>query len=150
MRVEEIMTRKVETARAEDTVRKAAERMKSLRIHHLIVMQGREIAGVVSDRDLRRYLASEGHKETPLLAVMTPHTICASPRDPVKRAANLLRGYWIGCLPVVDGGRLAGIVTITDLLDLIGRGAERPVAKSDRWTLKRRGPRQQRMARLAR
>jgi CBS domain-containing protein len=35
-----------------------------------------------------------------------------------------MRGRWIGCLPVINRGRLAGIVTVTDLLELPGRGAE--------------------------
>jgi CBS domain-containing protein len=50
-----------------------------------------------------------------------------------------MRGRTIGSLPVVEKGRLAGIVTVTDLLDLIGRGVERPVEKGKRWTLKHRG-----------
>ena len=56
----------------------------------------------------------------------------------VREAANLLRGRSIGCLPVFDGDQLAGIVTTSDLLELIGRGVERPVAESTRWTLGRR------------
>jgi len=59
----------------------------------------------------------------------------------LRQAANLLRGRTIGCLPVVEGGELVGILTTTDLLELIGRGAEKPVAKGKRWVLKGRGPR---------
>jgi hypothetical protein len=51
------------------------------------------------------------------------------------------RGRSICCLPVVEKDRLVGIVTTTDLLDLIGRGAERPIPKTRRWVLKDRGPR---------
>jgi acetoin utilization protein AcuB len=51
-----------------------------------------------------------------------------------------MRGRTIGCLPVVEDGRIAGIVTTTDLLELIGAGAERPVAKIRRWVMKDRGP----------
>jgi len=57
------------------------------------------------------------------------------------QAANLLRGFVIGSLVVQEGDKPVGIVTTTDLLDLIGRGAERPVPKSTRWTLRARGPR---------
>jgi hypothetical protein len=42
---------------------------------------------------------------------------------------------------VVDRGKLVGIVTISDLLELIGRGAEKPVTRNTRWTLRDRGPR---------
>jgi acetoin utilization protein AcuB len=64
----------------------------------------------------------------------------------VRQAANLLRGRTIGCLPVVEDGAILGIVTTIDLLELIGRGAERPVPKTRRWVLKDRGPRRKPVA----
>jgi acetoin utilization protein AcuB len=72
---------------------------------------------------------------------MTSPVVTARPETTLRQAANLLRGRTIGCLPVLEEGRLLGIVTTTDLLELIGRGAERPVAKSRRFILKGRGPR---------
>ncbi|CAN5899249.1 hypothetical protein BH11MYX2_BH11MYX2_11170 [soil metagenome] len=71
---------------------------------------------------------------------MTAHVVVAAPETTIKQAANLLRGRVIGCLPVVDGKTLVGIVTTTDLLELIGRGAERPVLETNRWTMKGRAP----------
>jgi hypothetical protein len=61
-----------------------------------------------------------------------------------------MRGHIIGCLPVIERGKVAGIGTLTDLLDLLGRGVQKPVAMGKRWTLKHRGPRtvQQRRARV--
>jgi CBS domain-containing protein len=59
----------------------------------------------------------------------------------VRVAHDLLRGRDIGCLPIVDRARPIGIVTISDVLELIGRGAERPILKTTRWTLRVRGPR---------
>jgi acetoin utilization protein AcuB len=72
---------------------------------------------------------------------MTSNLATATPSMTVRQAANLLRGRTIGCLPVLEGGKPVGIVTTTDLLDLIGRGAERPIARSIRWTLRGRGVR---------
>ena len=69
----------------------------------------------------------------------TAVTILANMRD--RQAANLLRGRTIGCLPIVEDGKAVGIVTTTDLLELIGRGSERPVQRVDRWILRGRGPR---------
>jgi hypothetical protein len=46
----------------------------------------------------------------------------------------------MGCLPILEEGKIVGIVTTTDLLELIGRGSERPVPKTRRWVLKDRGP----------
>ena len=48
--------------------------------------------------------------------------------ETVRRAANLMRGRSIGCLVATRNGRMAGIVTVSDLLDLLGKGGERRVA----------------------
>jgi acetoin utilization protein AcuB len=91
------------------------------RIHHLVVLDGKWIAGVVSSRDLKG-----AGDDTPIEEVMNPIAVVAHPETKLREAANLLRGHIIGCLPVVEGSKLVGIVTITDLLTLIGKGAERP------------------------
>jgi len=59
---------------------------------------------------------------------------------PIRKAANLMRGRSIGCLVVVDGARIVGIVTVSDLLELIGRGIDPPVAAAPRTTLDHRAP----------
>jgi CBS domain-containing protein len=61
----------------------------------------------------------------------------------VRQAANLMRGHSIGCLVVTGSdrsGRVKGIVTVSDLLELVGRGLDRGAATSKRWTLKHRTP----------
>jgi CBS-domain-containing membrane protein len=73
--------------------------------------------------------------------VMTRHVVTASPELPMRKAANMLRGSAVSALPVLDRGRFVGIVTVSDLLELIGRGVERAVERSRRWTLRDRGTR---------
>jgi CBS domain-containing protein len=63
----------------------------------------------------------------------------------IRQAANLLRGRMIGCLPVLEGGKLIGILTATDMLEQIGRGSDRP-ARGKRWVMKGRGPRRKPLA----
>lgn len=119
--------------------------MRARRTHHLVVTEGKNVVGVVSDRDVGARALDR--KATTVAEVMTSQVKTAPPNATVRQVANLLRGHIIGCLPVVDKGRLVGIVTITDLLDLLGRGAERPVEMAKRWTLKHRGPRRQKAQR---
>ena len=57
---------------------------------------------------------------------MTPYAIAAAPDTALEDAADLMRGHVIGCLPVLDGDNLVGIVTITDLLDLLATGEVQP------------------------
>lgn len=138
MRVEEIMKKRVETIAADEPIIAAVERMRQRRIRHLVVMRGKVIAGIVSDRDLGALRPGQAFVED----VMSAPAVSATPETTVRKAANLLRGRSIGCLPVMEkNGDLVGIVTTTDLLERIGRGAERPVTRGKRWTLKGRGPR---------
>jgi acetoin utilization protein AcuB len=71
---------------------------------------------------------------------MTSPAITCSPDLTLRQAANLLRGRTMGCLPILEDGKIVGIVTTTDLLEMIGTGIERPVPKARRWILKDRGP----------
>jgi signal-transduction protein with cAMP-binding, CBS, and nucleotidyltransferase domain len=52
----------------------------------------------------------------------------------------VMRGRSIGCLVVVKSGRAIGIVTVSDLLELVGRGLDRGAVTSKRWTLSHRAP----------
>jgi CBS domain-containing protein len=113
--------------------------MKRQGIHHMVVTRGRRLEGVISARDIARVSPDE-----PVERFMSAPVVTASPSTTVKQAANLLRGRPVGCLPVVDAGRLAGMVTISDLLELLGKGAERPIPRSTSWTLRGRGPRKTR------
>ena len=140
MRVQDVMTRRVETVSVGDCALDAREKMRSLRIRHLVVMDGSEVAGVVSTRDLAAMGLSPGGPRVE--DVMTYPAASVTPDATVRQAANLLRGRTIGCLPVVSEGRLVGIVTTTDLLELLGRGAQRPSPRAQRRVLKDRGSRQ--------
>ena len=59
--------------------------------------------------------------------------------ETLKRAANVMRGRTIGCLPVTDRGKLVGILTTSDLLNLVGQGGDRPRHEA-RATLSHRVP----------
>jgi CBS domain-containing protein len=134
MRIRDIMTTPVETIAPIATAAEAQERMRAGRFRHLVVVEGSAIVGVISERDLR------GDGSVRELMARTPVTVGQDLH--VKDAANLMRGHTIGCLPVVsDEAKLVGIVTVTDLLEAIGKATERPVERGKRWTLRHRGPR---------
>ena len=143
MRIQDIMRKKVETIEASLPAEAAVERMRQARIRHLVVFRGRELAGIVSDRDVRA-LPDRGARRVE--DVMSRPAVCANPEMTVRSAANRLRGHSIGCLPVVEDGRLVGIVTTSDLLERIGRSSVRPVERGRRWVLKNRGPRRKTLA----
>jgi CBS domain-containing protein len=71
---------------------------------------------------------------------MTAPAMTVEPTMTVRQAANTMRGRSIGCLVVVDSGRAIGIVTVSDLLELIGHGLGRGAVTTNRRILNHRTP----------
>jgi acetoin utilization protein AcuB len=142
MRVDDVMSTPVRTIDGERSSDEAWETMRRYRTRHLVVTarDGR-VVGIVSASDLGGRHGEPLRRNRPVADLMTAKVVVATPETTIREAANLMRGHAVSCLPVFAGSRLKGIVTVLDLLELIGRGAERPVAKAERRILKDRGQR---------
>lgn len=129
MRVLDIMTPTVHTIPPDLDTAAARHSMRTKNVHHLVVMRDHHVLGVISERDLGGP-SGEAIPAGRVIDVMTRSVIVTAPETAVREAAALLRGYSIGCLPVVDGKELVGIVTISDLLDMIAgkRGVTKAAA----------------------
>jgi CBS domain-containing protein len=126
MRVHEIMTRRVQTVAHNENAEAAWNLMRWKRIHHLVVTgEGGVVVGVVSARDLGGRDRDELRRMRPISAMMTAYAVKATPDMPVRQAANVMRGWNIGCLPVVSEGNLVGIVTVSDLLRIVAEGIDK-------------------------
>jgi acetoin utilization protein AcuB len=143
MRVQDVMKRRVESIAVTEPISAAVEQMRQKSIRHLVATREGNVAGVVSDGDVRMLEATDPRS---VEEIMAPHVVSATSEMTLRKAANLMRGRSVGCLPVVDDGKLVGIVTTSDLLERIGRGAERPTTRGKRWILKGRGPRRKTLA----
>lgn len=133
--VRQIMTPEPATVSPEDPIRLAIDRMRERNCRRLPVVKEGRLVGIVSDRDLRRatnsplVLRERWYDEfmldhVPVGACMTPDPITVTPDTLIADAARILRKNKFGGLPVVDGGRLVGIVTSSDFLDYIIRTLE--------------------------
>lgn len=124
MIVEQIMTKEVETLSPTDTIETAIKLMDERNIRHLpLVNDEQEIIGIVTERDIKEAAPSilEVEKihttlEFPLSSIMTTNIITGHPLDFVEEVAVLFYHHKIGCLPIVNAGKLVGIITGTDLL----------------------------------
>jgi CBS domain-containing protein len=125
MRLRELMSRSVVTIDKMQKASTAWSRMRQHRIRHLVVTDNGYLAGVVSDRDLGGERGTDLRKGRAVQEMMTERIISAEPDMTLRQAANIMRGRVIGSLPVLDGDRLVGIVTATDVLDALGRGSSR-------------------------
>jgi acetoin utilization protein AcuB len=137
MLIQDIMQRDLVTVNVDVRLADAYKIMQDNGIRHLPVMSGGELVGIVTDRDLR--LATSALTSTPfppdcdVEGVMNQPVQTADPLDPVETAARTMRESKIGCLPVLDNGKLAGIVTGIDLLDALIRltGVDKPSGRLD-------------------
>lgn len=137
MRLGDIMSEAIETIATSAGLDEARQKMKQQEIRHLLVTLGGAVVGVVSERDLGRAKGTGAGRTVG--EVMSSPLVTAEPRTNVRDAANLLRGHHIGCLPIFDAGRPVGMVTVSDLLDLIGKGVDRAPAGSRHWDEKHHG-----------
>jgi len=127
MRVRELMTAKPITVDPETPMLEARQRMVAERIRHLVVVENARVVGIVTDRDIRLNLPSPATSLSVweinyLLAqltvggVMSAAVIVVDPDRPVAEAARIMVDHKIGALPVVDEGRLVGIITESDFV----------------------------------
>lgn len=138
MQISQIMTTEVEGIAPVASAADARNLMKSRGIRHLVVRQGGRVVGVISQRDLG---GTRGSVPAGTVGeLMTTDVVTVAPDATLRDAANLLRGHRIGCLPVLDGPSLAGIVTISDVLDVIGRGEVHLHERGRPYLAKRQGP----------
>ncbi|MFQ5845255.1 MAG: CBS domain-containing protein [Planctomycetota bacterium] len=127
MTVEQRMTRNVMTLREDQSLREAIALQQRHHIRHVPVVSGDKIVGILTDRDVKRATPSllsgidrerfdQVLDETPVNQVMTRNPFTVTPSTPLKDAVKLIVDRKFGALPVVEGERLVGILTGTDLL----------------------------------
>jgi acetoin utilization protein AcuB len=135
--VRDVMTREVRTVAPNDRLRVADELMQQGGFRHVVVLDEDRVVGVVSRRDIFHgalaWSLGQGKKahETRLAAspakdVMATNVVSVDPDAPLAEAAALLRKHQIGCLAVVAGDRLVGILTEGDFLALLAAQTGRP------------------------
>jgi len=127
MNVSRYMTQKLITATPEMSVKQAFLLMRTHRVRHIPVVEGDKLAGIISDRDLRRprwaeelddwtsyYQVNDAHSVSDVMT-RNPETVRAA--DNVLEAVKLFREHRYGALPVLNkDGELVGILSAQDLL----------------------------------
>jgi acetoin utilization protein AcuB len=124
MILEQMMKKEVLTLLPTNTIKEAINLLREKKIRHLpITKEDGSVVGVVTDRDIKdatpsNLLDSHNHDifETPIEEIMTKNPVIGHPLDFVEEVATIFYEQQIGCLPIVSGGKLVGIVTETDLL----------------------------------
>ena len=119
MKVSQYMTRPAITIDPQTEFHRAFDLMHARRIHHLPIVDGGRLVGLVAERDLLLAAANFGSAEVPVADIMRRRPICVSEDAQLKDAARLLVTNHIGSLPVLNSAMsLVGIITETDIFKI--------------------------------
>ena len=114
MYVREYMTPDPVTIGSDDALATAWELMRSKKLRRLPVLDDGVLVGILSEYDLCGSKA-QNLDRVAVRTAMTPEPFTVSPNDTMEHAVAMTRRHHIGALPVVDHGRLVGIITVKDL-----------------------------------
>ena len=109
MFVRDCMTKNPVTIEPGDTLARADAKMKTGGFRRLPVVHNGELIGILSEYDLRRHV--ESLNSTLVVAAMTPRPVTVSPWAMLEHAVAVLRAEEVGAVPVVEHGKVVGIVT---------------------------------------
>lgn len=117
--VAEVMTRELVTVDAQAKLAAAAAHMSGHKVGAALVFDGERLAGILTERDVLRAVA-EGRVESSSAGDwMTPHPETVEPSDSTSTAATLMIHGGFRHLPVLEEGRVVGIVSIRDLMRVV-------------------------------
>ena len=112
-----IMTRNVVTAGPDDKLSVARDIFMRNRVHHLPIVAGRKLVGILTTYDMFKWNGKNGDNDSTLVRdVMTTHLATLEPEDKVGSAAELFLENLFHAVPIVKDGDLHGIVTSFDVL----------------------------------
>lgn len=106
------------SVRPDDSVYSALERMAEKNIGALLVCEGEQVVGIFSERDYARKVVLRGlvSRDLPVRDVMTPGVITITPKQTIEECMALMTARHIRHLPVLEGGRLVGVISIGDVV----------------------------------
>ncbi|PYJ71841.1 MAG: histidine kinase [Verrucomicrobia bacterium] len=102
----------------EATVFEAIEMMEAKNVGALLVMEREQVVGIISERDYTRKVILRGKRsrQTKVAEIMSTNLTVTHPREPVENCLRLMTDKHIRHLPVLDGDKVVGVISIGDLV----------------------------------
>jgi CBS domain-containing protein len=117
MKVSDLQHHELFTAQAEESLDVAADRMSWHQVGALPVLEGQHLVGIITERDVVAAIADGADPATTRVAdYMTDRPVTVGSDEDVQVAARRMAELGVRHLPVVDGGRLVGVLSMRDLL----------------------------------
>jgi CBS domain-containing protein len=123
MKVQEIMSRNVETVEPSTLTAKAAEKMRDMRIGFLVVLEDDRLEGVLTDRDITIRSVAEGRdpRASRVSDIMTPTVFSCYEDDDIERVGELMREKEVRRMVILDRqDKIVGVVSLGDIAKTIG------------------------------
>ncbi|MCD6575965.1 MAG: CBS domain-containing protein [Nanoarchaeota archaeon] len=120
IRAKEVMSRKPKFVSPDTSIAKAARLMARNKIGSVLVLDRGTLVGIVTEGDIlrRAFIKNKHPTKTKVREIMSKKVLTISPNDDISAAAKLMNSKGIKRLPVVDGGRVVGILSEKDLLKI--------------------------------
>jgi CBS domain-containing protein len=129
VRVSEIMTNAAVIDQPDDTLAEAARKMWEQQTGSLLVIDGEDLVGIVTERDILKAVATGAPlDDTRISQVMSKDLVTVGPGTSLREAAKLMADRWIRHLPVLDSGKLVGIISQRDLSGVLAGALNEPEA----------------------
>ena len=120
-----VMTKSVISVDASLTINEAAKMMEDAKVGAVIVMENNLPVGIVTDRDFSVKVVSHAYQITaPVKQIMSSPLVSINSDETVRMAADLMHDGRIRKLPVIDDGKVVGIITATDIVNLLAVSVE--------------------------
>ena len=129
MRVSEIMTNAAVTDSPDDTLAEAASKMWKQQTGSLLVLDGEDLVGIITERDVLKAVATGTPVDRARISeVMTKDPVTVGPGTSLREAAKMMADRWIRHLPVMDEGKLVGVLSQRDLMGVLAGALNEPEA----------------------
>jgi CBS domain-containing protein len=121
--------------RPDDSVFSALELLARYEVGALVVMEGAQLVGVVSERDYTRKVALQGRSshDTKVAEIMTAQVLTVTPQTGTRACMQLMSVRKVRHLPVVDKGTVLGMISIRDILDDMIAAQEATIAQLETY-----------------
>jgi len=112
---------KVYSVSPDATVYEALKRMAKKNVGSMLVFEGKDLVGMISERDYSRKTILKGRlsKDTAVREIMTTAVVSVHPDDDIEECMELFTDKWVRHLPVIEKGKVVGIVSIGDVVKSI-------------------------------
>ena len=120
MTIADVMSKSVISVDASITVNEAAKMMEDAKVGAVIVMENNTPVGIVTDKDFAIKIVAHAYQiTTPIKQIMSSPLFSISSDEPIRTAADLMHDRGIRKLPVIDDEKVVGIITATDIVNLL-------------------------------